>query len=162
MRCAFPTAYSAGLGFAMRLQEEGHEVILAPRGINDRRMEDRYALVGNGIVPKRPLGEIMQDRESYRDAIWIWDENHSVEENELLRHEKFLVFGGGAWADQMEHDRDACLAFVAEYGLQPPPSYGFGDRDEALRFLEEHPDTAYVFKPDRGENFETWLPLSEQ
>jgi phosphoribosylamine-glycine ligase len=162
MQFVFPTAFFAGLGFAMRLQEEGHDVVLAPCGINDRRMEDRYALIGKGILPKQPLADVIRDRERYRDAIWVWDENHSVRENELLRAEKFQVLGGGAWSDRMEHDRDACLAFVARYGLQPPPSYGFNDRGEALRFLDQHPNTAYVFKPDRGENFETWLPLSEQ
>src|SRR5690242_14671073 len=87
MRFVIPTAFFAGLGFAMRLQEEGHEVVLAPRGIHDRRLESRYALPGNGILTKRPLAEVVADRATYRDAIWIWDENHSVEENELLRCE---------------------------------------------------------------------------
>jgi phosphoribosylamine-glycine ligase len=162
MRFVFPTAFYAGLGFAMRLQDEGHDVLLAPRGIDDRRMESRYALVGNGILPKQPLRDVIRDRAGYRDALWIWDENHSVEENELLRSEGFRVFGGGAFADTMEHDRDACTDFVAEYGLVSPPSFAFTTVDEALRFLDAHADTAYVFKPDRGENFETWLPLSGQ
>jgi hypothetical protein len=146
----------------MQLHDEGNEVMLAPRGISDRRMADRYALIGNAILPKQPLADVIRDRERYRDTIWVGDENHRVQENERLRSEKFQVLGSGAWSDRMEHDRDPCLAFVAQYGLQPPPSYGFNDRGEALRFLDEHPNTAYVFKPDRGENFETWLPLSEQ
>jgi len=160
MRFVIPTAFFAGLGFAMRLQEEGHEVVLAPRGIHDRRLESRYALPGNGILTTRPLAEVVADRATYRDAIWIWDENHSVEENELLRREGFRVFGGGEWPERMEHDRDACLGFVGEYGLKPPPSYSFEDPESGLRFLEEHSDQAYVFKPDRGENRETWLPIS--
>jgi phosphoribosylamine-glycine ligase len=162
MRFVVPTAFHAGLGFAMRLQDEGHEVVMAPRGIDDRRLASRYAVIGDDIVPKRPLADVMRDRSRYRDALWVWDENHSVEENELLRSEGFCVLGGGRYADRMEHDRDACLAFVAEYGLQPPPSFGFDHLESAKRFAEEHPDTAYVFKPDRGENFETWLPISEQ
>src|SRR5581483_7035685 len=162
MRFVVPTAFYAGLGFAMRLQDEGHEVLLAPRGIDDRRLESRYSLVGNGILPKRPFADVMRDRAAYRDALWIWDENHSVEENETLRAEGFSVLGGGSYADRMEHDRDGCLAFVERYGLNTPPSFAFASAEDALRFLDEHPDTAYVFKPDRGENFETWLPISEQ
>jgi phosphoribosylamine-glycine ligase len=162
MKFIFPTAFFAGLGFAMRLRDEGHDVLLAPCGVDDRRLEARYALVAEGILPRRPLADVMRERGQYRDAFWVWDENHSVRENELLRREGFRVLGGGAWADRMEHDRDACLAFVAEYGLLPPPSFAFEDRATAIRFLEEHEDTAYVFKPDRGENFETWLPLAEQ
>ena len=160
MRFVIPTAHFAGLGFAMRLRDEGHDVVLAPCGIRDRRLEARYALPGNGVVTKIPLEEVVRDRVRYRDAIWVWDENHSVEENELLRGEGFRVFAGGAWPERMEHDRDACLAFVGEHGLEPPPSYSFEEREAGLRFLEEHPDRAFVFKPDRGENRETWLPIS--
>ena len=160
MKFVLSTAFFAGLGFAMRLQDEGHEVLLAPRGIDDRRTASRYALIGNGIIPKRPLADVIRDRADFRDALWIWDENHSVEENELLRREGFKVLGGGAFADRMEHDREACLTFVEKYGLHPPPSFSFDGVAAASAFLDEHPDTAYVFKPDRGENFETWLPLS--
>src|SRR4051812_9248373 len=142
MRFVLPTAFYAGMGFAMRLQEEGHDVLLAPCGIEDRRLESRYELIGNGILAKRPLRDVIRDRERYRDALWVWDENHSVAENELLRSEKFRVLGGGAWADRMEHDRDACLDFVSRHGLLPPPSFGFSDRAEATRFLEEHETTA--------------------
>jgi phosphoribosylamine--glycine ligase len=160
MRFVIASAFYAGLGFAMRLKDEGHDVILAPRGINDRRMNARYALVGNGIVEKRTLGEMMRERARYRDAIWVWDENHSAPENELLRREGFRVLCGGAWGERMEHDRDACLSFVAGYGLMPPPSHAFESVADAMTFVEANAETAYVFKPDRGENFETWLPLS--
>jgi phosphoribosylamine-glycine ligase len=161
MRFVIATQHFAGLGFALRLIEEGHEVLVAYRGIDDRRTAGCYDLVGNGLVRKAPLREVMDDRQRYHDAYWIWDENHSVEENEMLRREGFKVFGGGKFADTMEHDRDACLAFVSKYGLQPPPSYSFEETAPAVQFLEEHPDTAFVYKPDRGENFETWLPQSE-
>src|SRR4051812_330834 len=106
MRFVLPTAYFTGLGFALRLLEEGHDVLLAPCGPDERRGAERYALVGNGLVPKQPLPDVMRDRARYRDAIWLWDENHSVQENETLRCEGFRVFGGGAFADRMEHDRD--------------------------------------------------------
>lgn len=162
MRFIIATSHFAGLGFALRLIEEGHDVIMAYRGIDDRRTSGCYDLVGNGLVAKMPLREIVCDRHRHRDAYWIWDENHSVDENELLRREGFHVFGGGRYADTMEHDRDACLEFVAKYGVTPPPSFAFDAPDCAIRFLEQHPDTAYVYKPDRGENYETWLPQSEQ
>jgi phosphoribosylamine-glycine ligase len=161
MRFVVATLHFSGLGFALRLQEEGHEVVMAFAGTADRRLEDRYALVGNGFVAKRPLEELMRDRELWRDAYWVWDENHSVEANELLRAEGFQLFGGGRYPDTMEHDRDACLRLVGEHGLQPPPSTRFTSAAEALRLLEAHPDTAYVYKPDHGETHETWLPQSE-
>jgi phosphoribosylamine-glycine ligase len=162
MRFIIATQHFAGLGFALRLADEGHDVVVAHRGINDRRATGCYDLVGDGLVEKIPLADAMANRERYRDAYWIWDENHSVDENELLRREGFKVFLGGAYADRMEHDRDACLAFVDRYGLKPPPSFAFEDAREAAEFVEAHADTAYVYKPDRGENYETWVPQSTE
>ena len=161
MRFIISTRHFAGLGFALRLQEEGHEVVLAPSGNSDRRLEEQYALVGQGLVPRQPLQDLMRDRSRWRDAVWVWDENHAVEENEILRAEGFRVFGGGRFPDTMEHDREACLRLVGKYGLEPPPSHAFAKADEALRFVIEHPETAYVYKPDAGETFETWLPQAE-
>jgi phosphoribosylamine-glycine ligase len=146
---------------ALRLQEEGHDVLMAFAGTKDRRLEDRYQLVGNGLVAKRALAEVIEQRAQWRDAYWVWDENHSVEANELLRAEGFRVFGGGRYPDTMEHDRDACLRFVGEYGLRPPPSTRFERAADALRLLESQPGTAFVYKPDAGETHETWVPQSE-
>src|SRR4051794_19085499 len=125
MRFVVATQHFAGLGFALRLLDEGHDVTVAYRGIDDRRVIGSYDLVGNGLVDKQPLRDAIADRHRYRDAYWIWDENHSVDENELLRSEGFKVLGGGRYADRMEHDRDACLALVERYGLTPPPSFSF-------------------------------------
>jgi hypothetical protein len=161
MRFVVATLHFAGLGFALRLQEEGHDVVLAFAGTEDRRMEERYALVGNGMIGKRSLADMMRDREAWRDAVWVWDENHSVEANELLRAEGFQVLLGGRFANTMEHDREACLELVGAYGLQPPPSFPFHESAPAITFLEKSPDVAYVYKPDVGETYETWLPQSD-
>jgi phosphoribosylamine-glycine ligase len=161
MKFVIATLHHMGLGFAQRIQQEGHEVLMAYAGTEDRRASGRYDLVGNGIVEKRPLREVFEDRARYRDWYWIWDENHSVDENERLRAEGFKVFGGGRYSYTMEHDRDACLAFVSRFGLKPPPSFAFGDAGEARRFVEANPDTAYVYKPDHGETWDTWLPQAE-
>jgi phosphoribosylamine-glycine ligase len=160
MRFVVATLHFAGLGFALRLQDEGHEVLLAFAGTTDRRLEDRYRMVGQGMVPRLSLQEAMVKRSEWRDAIWIWDENHSVRENEQLRAEGFKVFGGGSYADRMEHDRDAALQLVGSHGLKPPPSFAFDGAGDALRFLDERPETAYVYKPDVGEPHDTWLPQS--
>ena len=114
MRFVVVTKWFTGLGFALRLQEDGHDVELAVVGIDDKRLQSRYALVGQGLVRKRTLAEVMAGRDQLRDAYFIWDENHSAAENECLRAEGFRVFGGGRDADTREHDRDACLEFVGQ------------------------------------------------
>lgn len=155
----------AGLGFAMRLQEEGHETVLAmhpgPEVLADLEKLARFESVGNGLVVKEPLARIVERRSAFADACWIWDCNHSVAENELLRAEGFRVLGGGRYCDRMEHDRAACLEFVSRFGLRPPPSFPFTDPGAAERFCRQHSETAYVYKPDQGAKFETFVPESD-
>lgn len=160
MKFVIASAFYSGLGFALRLQDEGHEVLLAHGDPDDRRRAESFQLVGNGLVEKRPLRDVIAHRNKFRDWLFVWDENHSVEANELLRSEGFGVFGGGRYADTMEHDRDACLDLVQRYGVQAPPSFGFENVDQALRFLDSRESGAFVYKPDRGETHETWLPQS--
>ena len=160
MRFIIATQHYSGLGFALRLRDEGHDVLIGHAYIEDRRLAPRHALLGEGLVERWPLDQLVENREQYRDAYWVWDENHSVVANELLRAGGFKVLGGGQYPDTMEHDRDACLAFVGKYGLEAPPSHAFENPQAALAFLEEHPNLAFVFKPDYGETFETWLPQS--
>src|ERR1041385_2761784 len=126
MRFIVATSDYAGLGFAVRLQAEGHDVILAtnpdPTHIATPETWARYYRVGEGLVQKASLPQLVASRERYRDAYWIWDLNHSVGENETVRGEGFRVLGGGQHAYTMEHDRQACLEFVGKYGLASPPS----------------------------------------
>lgn len=155
----------SGLSWAIRLQEEGNKVILAykPDEKDFKKPEDKetYDLVGNGLITKFPLDAIMKKRSSMRDWYWIWDANHNVPENEILRKEGFKVFEGGEFNDKLEHDRDFALKFTEKYGLTHPESFPFNDAKTAIKFLESNEDTAYVFKPDEGESYETWLPESE-
>jgi phosphoribosylamine-glycine ligase len=157
----------AGLGLAVRLQEEGHRVILAVNpsraDLDEEERCTRYQRVGEGLVHEKvPLSEILLHRDDFRSACWIWDQNHSLAENEILRGEGFQVLGGGRHAHAMEHDRAECLAFVQRYGLEPPPSHRFEAAQEGIGFCENNPDTAYVYKPDTGDNFETFLPDAEE
>ena len=165
MRFIVASCDYAGLGFAIRLSQEGHEVILAmnpePSVAADPVTCARYSRVGDGLVNKASLSDLLHRRNDLRDAYWIWDLNHSVEENETLRAEGFRVLGGGRHAYTMEHDRKACLEFAAHYGLDAPPSERFEDPAKGIEFCKLHPETAYVYKPDTGDNFETFLPESE-
>ena len=165
MKLVVVTEDFVGLGFAVRLVEEGHEVVLAchprPADRSGARAE-AYRRVGEGLVAKADLTELLGRRESFRDAYWIWDFNHSVTENELLRREGFKVFGGGRHANTMEHERASCLAFVGRYGLKAPPSFRFEEPTSAIAHLADNPETAYVYKPDEGESFETFLPEAEE
>ncbi len=164
MKFVVVTQDYVGLGFAVRLQEEGHEVVLACQPRTEDTLGARaaaYQSVGNGLVEKRLLSELLARREALRDWYWLWDFNHSVDENETLRAEGFKVFGGGRHANSMEHDRAQCLKFVEQYGLHAPPSVRFDGPAEAIAFLEAHSAVAYVYKPDDGDSYETFLPEAD-
>jgi phosphoribosylamine--glycine ligase len=164
MRFIVATRDYSGLGFAIRLQDEGHDVVLATNPADMDQAPERlakYNRVGEGMVRKEPLSSLFDKRSQYRDAYWIWDHNHSVEENEAIRAEGFKVLGGGRYANTMEHDRSACLQYVRSYGLLSPPSQRFEDTKAAIQFCKQHSRTAYVYKPDEGANFETFVPESE-
>jgi phosphoribosylamine--glycine ligase len=165
MKFVIATKDYAGLGFAIRLQDEGYETLVAcnpdPAEMLDIQTRCAYELVGNNLVKKCALAAVLGNREKLRDAYWIWDHNHSVEENELLRREGFKVLGGGQYADGVENDRAACLALTSTYGLESPASFPFTDLSLAVEFCEEHASTAYVYKPATGANFETFVPESE-
>ena len=78
MQFVVVTKWFTGLGFAMRLQVEGHDVELAIAGIDDQRQQARYALVGNGLVPKRTLAEVMAQRAAMRGSTWAMRATSSV------------------------------------------------------------------------------------
>jgi phosphoribosylamine-glycine ligase len=165
MKFVIATKDYAGLGFAIRLRDEGHDVIVGTNPGNEELSDPvrlaAYDLVGRGIVEKAPLADLIACRDEKRDWYWIWDFNHALEENETLRSDGFKVLGGGRHAEMMEHDRHACLEFASTYGLESPPSFPFTSPQEAIHFCETNPRTAYVYKPDEGANFETFLPESE-
>ena len=165
MRFVIATSDYSGLGFATRIQDEGHEVILATNppehAVADAECLRRYDLVGQNMVTKQRLCDVMARRAELKDAYWVWDHNHAVEENETLRSEGFKVLGGGQFPYRMEHDRAACLEHTAVYGLLAPPSARFENPEDAIRFCEQNKRTAYVYKPDEGANHETFLPESD-
>ena len=165
MHFVIATKDYSGLGFATRLRDEGHDVILATSPPDDVRdspdRHESYNLVGRDLIPKSKLEDLVSERKSMREWYWVWDHNHSVEANETLRAEGFKVLLGGRHADDMEHGRHACLEFASTYGLEAPPSEPFTDVANAIRFCERHPETAYVYKPDEGAHHETFLPESE-
>jgi phosphoribosylamine-glycine ligase len=163
MKFIVATTDYVGLGFAVRLQREGHQAILAVERPDSLAKDEEaaFAKVGDGLVEKRPLREVFEKRSQYRDWYWIWDFNHTPDLNETLRREGFKVIAGGKFADSMEHDRKACVDFVSKYGLKSPPSFAFDDPAAAIRHCEENPKTAYVYKPDVGDKYETFLPESQ-
>ena len=154
----------SGLGFAVQELARGTEVVMAYKLADsiDEDEIDAYMKVGEGMVEKYQLDDLMDKRDSLKDCYWIWDGNHNFQEGEMLRGEGFKVFGGTEFTFQLENDREFGAKFAESCGLVSPPTFEFTSPEEGLSFLEEHEETAYVFKPNEtDDNSLTYVPMSE-
>jgi len=71
-----------------------------------------------------------------------------------LRQDGLNVVGGSAYGDRLENDRGYAQAVLRELGLSICPVTTFHDRDEAIRFVQDHP-ARYVVK--FNEAYETFV-----
>lgn len=152
----------SGLGWAKRLHDEGESVVL----VTDNPDEDAdgrasYEQVGTNWIPRMTLAKAKTGLKS-RSTYWIFAENNFPQVADALRKQGQKVFGTSAFSDRMEHDREYAIEQVTTCGLKAPETYECATRDEGLAYLEDHPDTAYVLKPDEGSNAETFVPELEE
>jgi phosphoribosylamine--glycine ligase len=153
----------SGLGFAVKLQDEGCDVIVAfePDPDQDPEKDEAYSLVGSGIVEREPMAQVFKNRTKHRAAYWIFDSNYLWEYADKLRKEGFKVFGASELTSKMEHDRDYGVSIAKKSGLDIPPMQTFSDVQDAIAFLESQPNKAYVCKPDDADSHLTYVPQSE-
>lgn len=144
------------------MQEEGEEVILAYRGAPGGTEQEALAQLGDGWLPSLPLDEALTSWVG-SDAYWIPDQNCFIEECEQLRQMGERVLNISALTERMEHDRKYAVEIANSCGLMAPPTSEFTTTREALAFLDEHPDTAFVFKPNHSDQANlTFVPFRDE
>lgn len=153
----------SGLGWAKKLQEEGETVTLALESPETKKADQRlFDQVAAGWIPTMSLTAAMTALVT-PSTYWIFAENNFPDEADALRAKGQKVFGTSALSEKMEHDRHYAIEIAAQCGLASPETEEFASRQEGLAFLDAHPDTAYVFKPDESaQNFATFVPVREQ
>lgn len=155
----------SGLGFALDGIEKGFEVIISYGGyeFKDDKEENAYMMTGEGMIEKYPLEDIIKNIKDYKEYYFVFDGNHNVKEGELLRKEGFKVWGGSEFTDKLENDREFGMKFAESCGLHSPDQQEFSGADEGIKFLEEHEEEAYVFKPNAiSDNSKTYVPINEE
>ena len=156
----------SGLGWADRLDQEGNEVHVAVRYEEEEKPEHRKAMkeVGKGWLDVLDLDKAIDTFGDDKDVYWIFAENNFPDEAEALIKDGCKVFPPSmALGEQMEHDRDLGVDIAKQSGLTPPKTFDFTDREEALQFLDSHPDHAYVMKiNDNKFNFQTFVPNARE
>ncbi len=154
----------SGLGWAKKLLEEGETVTVATsfKAEDDPELRKQMKMVGEGWVEVVDLPDAMRRLKS-PSTYWVFTENNFPVEADKLRAQGQKVFGTSALTDKLEHDRQYGVDIAEQAGLQSPPTHEFTSRDEGLAFLDDHLDTAFVFKPDDGKfNYLTFVPVRKK
>ncbi|MFH1229758.1 MAG: phosphoribosylamine--glycine ligase [Candidatus Aenigmatarchaeota archaeon] len=125
---------------AWKVKNEGHDIKYF---IGDKSQKD----VCDGFVDK---AEKWEDFKDWADVI-VFDDICFGTEAEKLRNEGKMVVGGSVYADKLEVDRDFGYNEMVSAGISVIPSWFFKDFDEAIKFIQTHPDR-YVIKPSGEED----------
>lgn len=123
-----------GCGLLKRIQDEGNDCTVSID------FKD-YAPAYDGILEKT---KTVPD-----GAIVIVDTSGLGNEADKLKKKGFKVFGGSAFADRLEQERDFGLSFMQSHGIKTPDTKVFRTFSDAVDWLKKQKgDDTYVFKPN--------------
>lgn len=154
----------SGLGWAKKLTDEGEDVYIAVDydSEDDPKLRTQMKLVGDGWFDVYSLDDAMKECAG-ENTYWVFAENCFPEFAAELEEAGQKIFPP-SWqlSEKMEHDRQYAISIVEEAGLEAPVTHDFSSLDKGCAFLDKHPDTAYVFKPDNSEyNYMTFVPVRQ-
>jgi len=114
-----------------RFQNEGHAVRLF---IDDQNQKKNY----EGIIKK--VTDWKNELEWVgKDGLIIFDSCGYGKEQDELRASGYSVFGGNAYADMLEHDRQYGQKILSVSGIPTVPSKSFSNTDDAIDFVRVNP-----------------------
>ncbi len=145
MKFAFYSAEGAGLSWAKRLVDEGHDVLLYVDTLSDTdSVQQRF--VGDGIV--RKTRNIVEWMLFGKGGIHFFDSSHYGAVAEKIRARGELVIGAGDFCDRLEEDREFGFDLAREAGIKIPEYERFTSIPDAVRKLKKMDGERY-FKTDR-------------
>jgi phosphoribosylamine-glycine ligase len=130
-----------GMGFGVRLLEEGHQVRMWIR------TKDACS-VGDGLVPKvGDMEDLWLDADKLND-IFIFDTSGNGVVADYLRGLGHSVLGGSILADRLERDRAFGYEAMAAAGIKTPKSHSFTSFEDAQAFIRKRKER-FVYKPSK-------------
>lgn len=125
-----------GLGLLEQIQAEGNSC-------RAYISELEYYSAYDGIIKKEKTCN------PEKDEIVIFDSSGHGKEADEYKKRGIKVFGASEFADKLENHRGFGLDFMKKNGIQVPASFRFSKKqfDPAFRFIEDNPNSRYVFKP---------------
>ena len=134
-RILLVSRWGESLDIAVALQEEGNAIKFY---IDDKASRE----IGYGFVPKV---RNWQKHVDWADLL-IFDYTGFGAEADRLRSQGKAVFGGSAYTDRLELDRNFAQQELRKHKINTIPSHEFTSFQDAIRFVEANPN-AYVVKP---------------
>jgi len=166
----FTNEYS-GLPLGLRLQEEGHTVLMAL--IEPQMAEEKYQLPkdkeakekekkqieylklnGTGLIKREWAKQVTNylNQKNLQDETYIiFDQIYGFRYSEILRKKGYKVWGGTRLGYQLEHEREKTLLLLSRLGINVPRKKEFpvNSADQGIEFLKQIQDRIlFAFKSD--------------
>lgn len=154
MHVAFVSNYGCGVGLALRLQMEGHEVLFwADGGEKKDGSLGKYKMVGEGIVRVTYSWDFLfswaKEHARRGHTLMIFEGSGMGKRADLARRAGLHVIGSGSFADRLENDRIFGFDVAEKAGCTLPPYEDFGTISEAIAFAHTLGDTPTFWKTDK-------------
>jgi len=127
-----------GLGIALRLKEEGHDVTVQ---VKNKKAKGDYQNLLRRV-------EKMDDALT-PDTVVVFDSTGGGKTADRLRGQGQPVVGASRFADQLELDRSLALGLMQEAGIQVPASQHFFDWASGIQYAEARSERL-CFKSDNN------------
>jgi len=113
-----------GIGLALQMQAEGHQVVM-------HFYDDNDAKQGKGMLWRS--NSFMAD--AHDADVVIYDNNGKGPSADLLRSQGVKVWNGGVIADRLESDRPFGMAVMRKAGIPIPETWDFKNYAEAVEAI---------------------------
>jgi phosphoribosylamine--glycine ligase len=131
----FLSSTGDGLGLALRLKDNGHQVAAWMR---DKRTKQNY----DGILEKPRRWETALTK----DTIVVFDSSGGGRTGDRLRASGYSVFMGSVFADALELERDVAFEYMNQVGIKVPATETFHDWEDGRVYAKKE-GKRLAFKP---------------
>jgi phosphoribosylamine---glycine ligase len=131
-----------GLGFALRLQDEGYDTRVWIRSPEARSCGD------NMISKVGDFEDFLMGADPATD-VFVFDTSGNGVMADYVKQLGFPVLGGSVLADRLERDRSFGYKIMQQAGIQIPETKSFKNFEDAIKFVEANPDVRWVYKPSK-------------
>ena len=131
-----------GMGFAARLRQEDEDVRMWIRSPEAKS-------VGDSIISKVGDFEDLLVGAQPDSDVFVFDVSGNGVLADYAKQNGFPVLGGSILADRLERDRTYGAQVMHRCDIQVPETKSFTAFDAGIKWVEEHPDVRWVYKPSK-------------